>query len=292
MANAIETKLNNAKDVARNFLIEDITEQRVGEYLGFAVEGENTLTHKFKCVDKAYFGWHWSVTLAVADDSSEVTVSEILLLPGEKAILAKPWVPWEQRVEPGDIGVGDVLPTAADDVRLVPGYTGVDDLFEEKLTPQGWEVGLGRLRVLSVPGKDETAIRWYDGDRGPRAAIAEAVTDKCVSCGFYVAISGSLGQSFGVCTNKFAADDGKVVALDHGCGGHSEIVVDLHSIPTGGMVFDDNNLDTTEVSDEEVVETEVTDIDEDDDDDTEVEDLDLSVDVIDESELEVSEEEN
>jgi hypothetical protein len=292
MANAIETKLNNAKDVARNFLIEDITEQRVGEYLGFEVEGENTLTHKFKCVDKAYFGWHWSVTLAVADDSSEVTVSEILLLPGEKAILAKPWVPWEQRVEPGDIGVGDVLPTAADDVRLVPGYTGVDDLFEEKLTPQGWEVGLGRLRVLSVPGKDETAIRWYDGDRGPRAAIAEAVTDKCVSCGFYVAISGSLGQSFGVCTNKFAADDGKVVALDHGCGGHSEIVVDLHSIPTGGMVFDDNNLDTTEVSDEEVVETEVTDIDEDDDDDTEVEDLDLSVDVIDESELEVSEEEN
>ena len=292
MANAIETKLNNAKDVARNFLIEDITEQRVGEYLGFEVEGENTLTHKFKCVDKAYFGWHWSVTLAVADDSSEVTVSEILLLPGEKAILAKPWVPWEQRVEPGDIGVGDVLPTAADDVRLVPGYTGVDDLFEEKLTPQGWEVGLGRLRVLSVPGKDETAIRWYDGDRGPRAAIAEAVTDKCVSCGFYVAISGSLGQSFGVCTNKFAADDGKVVAIDHGCGGHSEIVVDLHSIPTGGMVFDDNNLDTTEVSDEEVVEAEVADIDEDDDDDTEVEDLDLSVDVIDESELEVSEEEN
>ena len=292
MANAIETKLNNAKDVARNFLIEDITEQRVGEYLGFEVEGENTLTHKFKCVDKAYFGWHWSVTLAVADDSSEVTVSEILLLPGEKAILAKPWVPWEQRVEPGDIGVGDVLPTAADDVRLVPGYTGVDDLFEEKLTPQGWEVGLGRFRVLSVPGKDETAIRWYDGDRGPRAAIAEAVTDKCVSCGFYVAISGSLGQSFGVCTNKFAADDGKVVALDHGCGGHSEIVVDLHSIPTGGMVFDDNNLDTAEVIDEEVVEAEVADIDEDDDDDTEVEDLDLSVDVIDESELEVSEVEN
>ena len=77
------------------------------------------------------------------------------------------------------------------------------------------------------------------------------------------------------------------MALDHGCGGHSEIVVDLHSIPTGGMVFDDNNLDTAEVIDEEVA-----DIDEDDDDDTEVEDLDLSVDVIDESELEVSEEEN
>lgn len=291
MASAIETKLNKAKDVARQFLAEEITDQRVGEYLGFVVEGDNVATHKFKCVDKAYVGWNWAVTLAVADESSEVTVSEILLLPSEGAILASSWIPWEQRVEPGDIGVGDVLPTAPDDIRLVPGYTGVEDLFEEKLTPEGWEVGLGRFRVLSVPGKDQTAIRWYEGDRGPRAAIAEAVTDKCVSCGFYVAISGSLGQTFGVCTNKFAADDGKVVALDHGCGGHSEIVVDLHSIPTGGMVFDDNNLDTSEVSDEEVVDVVVAEIEE-DDDDTEVEDLASSADVMDESELEDSEEQN
>jgi hypothetical protein len=291
MANALETKLSNAKDTARKFLVEEITEQRVGEYLGFEVEGENVATHKFKCVDKAYVGWNWAVTLAAVDQSSEVTVSEILLLPGDGAILASSWIPWEQRVEPGDIGIGDVLPTAPDDIRLVPGYTGVDDLFDEKLTPEGWEVGLGRFRVLSVPGKDQTAIRWYEGDRGPRAAIAEAVTDKCVSCGFYVAISGSLGQSFGVCTNKFAADDAKVVSIDHGCGGHSEIVVDLHSIPTGGMVFDDNNLDTAEVTDEEVVAAEVVEIEE-DDDDTEVEDLDLASDVIDESELEETDEEN
>ena len=140
MANALETKLSNAKDVARKFLVEEITEQRIGEYLGFEVEGENVATHKFKCVDKAYVGWNWAVTLAVVDQSSEVTVSEILLLPGDGAILASSWIPWEQRVEPGDIGIGDVLPTAPDDIRLVPGYTGVDDLFDEKLTPEGWEV--------------------------------------------------------------------------------------------------------------------------------------------------------
>jgi hypothetical protein len=291
MANALETKLSNAKDVARKFLIDEITDQRVGEYLGFVVEGDNVATHKFKCVDKAYVGWYWAVTLAVVDESSDVTVSEVLLLPGEGAILASSWIPWEQRVEPGDIGVGDVLPTAPDDIRLVPGYTGVDDLFEEKLTPEGWEVGLGRFRVLSVPGKDQTAIRWYEGDRGPRAPIAEAVTDKCVTCGFYVAISGSLGRTFGVCTNKFAADDGKVVSIDHGCGGHSEIVVDLHAIPTGGMVFDDNNLDTAELSDDDIVEAEIAEIEE-DDDDIEVEDIDLASDVIDESELEDSDEEN
>ena len=79
MANALETKLSNAKDVARKFLVEEITEQRVGEYLGFVVEGENVATHKFKCVDKAYVGWNWAVTLAVVDQSSDITVSEILL---------------------------------------------------------------------------------------------------------------------------------------------------------------------------------------------------------------------
>ena len=88
MANALETKLSNAKDIARKFLVEEITEQRVGEYLGFVVEGENVATHKFKCVDKAYVGWNWAVTLAIVDSASEVTVSEILLLPGEGAILA------------------------------------------------------------------------------------------------------------------------------------------------------------------------------------------------------------
>jgi hypothetical protein len=57
------------------------------------------------------------------------------------------------------------------------------------------------------------------------------------------------------------------------------------------MVFDDDNLDTTEVTDEEVVAAEVVEIEE-DDDDTEVEDLDLASDVIDESELDEADEEN
>ena len=57
------------------------------------------------------------------------------------------------------------------------------------------------------------------------------------------------------------------------------------------MVFDDDNLDTAEVTDEEVVAAEVVEIEE-DDDDTEVEDLDLASDVIDESELDEADEEN
>ena len=38
-----------------------------------------------------------------------------------------------------------------------------------------------------------------------------------------IPLQGELGRFFGVCANKWSADDGKVVALDHGCGEHSEI---------------------------------------------------------------------
>lgn len=275
MATALENKLNKAKDFAREQLVEEITDQRVGEYLGFISEDENVLTHKFKCVDKAYAGWYWAVTLALSAEDSNVTVSEIVLIPGDGALLAKAWIPWEQRVEPGDIGVGDVLPTPKTDERLVSGYSGVEDLFEETLTPLGFEIGFARERVLSVFGKDQTAERWHSADRGPNAAIAEAVNEKCFSCGFYVSLSGSLGQMFGVCTNKFSVEDGKVVSLDHGCGGHSEIVATLHSIPTGETVLDDENLD-------DQMEVEV----EEDIADLEVDDLDTENDLIDEAELE------
>ena len=36
---------------------------------------------------------------------------------------------------------------------------------------------------------------------------------------------GAMGRVFGVCANEYAPDDGRVVALDHGCGAHSEVVV-------------------------------------------------------------------
>jgi hypothetical protein len=46
-----------------------------------------------------------------------------------------------------------------------------------------------------------------------------------VSCGFFVPLSGDLGQMFGACANAYAPDDGRVVSADHGCGAHSEAVL-------------------------------------------------------------------
>ena len=36
---------------------------------------------------------------------------------------------------------------------------------------------------------------------------------------------------FGVCANEFANDDGRVVALDHGCGAHSEAQLRKKQLP-------------------------------------------------------------
>src|SRR5262249_57273719 len=55
------------------------------------------------------------------------------LLPARDAFRAPPWVPWRERVRPGDLGAGDILPAPPDDERLVPaavieGDDGVEDM--------------------------------------------------------------------------------------------------------------------------------------------------------------------
>ena len=55
------------------------------------------------------------------------------------------------------------------------------------------------------------AERWYAGDGGPEAPLAKSAPDTCWSCGFLVRLNGSLSETFGVCANGNANDDGKVV---------------------------------------------------------------------------------
>jgi hypothetical protein len=194
----------------------------VGEHLGVEADDERVATHLFATLDPAYRGWRWAVTLARVPRGKAMTVDEVVLIPGEDALLAPQWVPWSERLRPGDLGVGDLLPTQADDPRLVPSYlSGGDD----EITDVANEFGLGRVRVLSFDGRVDAAERWYSGDQGPEAPIARAAPASCATCGFFVPLAGALRQAFGACCNEFAPDDGKVVSVDHGCGGHSEAVV-------------------------------------------------------------------
>ena len=267
-------------------------------------DGDRVVTHLFSCLDPAYRGWCWAVTVARASRAKNVTIDETLLVPGPEAILAPDWVPWKERVLPGDLGVGDLLPAPPDDARLVPaasleGDDGVSDWGEttwampgtepEDLVPvpsaellaegldddqdvaiddlddaetvaavvaagaRATETGPGtgaeglgsstgaetagadvvrrqdvlgdrppRARVLSAIGRDDTALRWYTSEHGPKSPLANAAPGLCSGCGFFVRLGGPLGRVFGVCANEYAPDDGRVVSVDHGCGAHSE----------------------------------------------------------------------
>ncbi|MGQ0577147.1 MAG: DUF3027 domain-containing protein [Pseudonocardia sp.] len=208
----------------------------VGEHLAAVAEEGGGVTHYFAARQGGYRGWQWSVTLGRADDAA-VTVSEIVLVPGDDALVAPVWLPWQERVRPGDLGVGDLLPSPADDERLVPAYVQCDDPAVEDVAR---EIGLGRVAVLSRLGRDGTAQRWQDGPRGPGADMARAAPDVCGTCGFFLPLAGSLRVAFGVCGNEYAPADGAVVAVGYGCGAHSSVVLEPSSpVAVAELVYDD-----------------------------------------------------
>jgi hypothetical protein len=232
-----------AVEIARAAAVE-VAGPAVGEHLGVEVDDDKVVTHSFATTEKAYTGWRWAVTVARAADTDVVTVDEVVLLPGSGALLSPEWVPWSERIRPGDLSPGDLLPPKPDDPRLVPAYAD-PDAFDD-WSDLHWELGLGRVRVLSLDGRADAAERWYDGDQGPSSALAKAAPAKCGDCGFLVPLAGSMKQLFGVCANVYAPDDAKVVSLDHGCGAHSEVVADAASATWTGMAVEHDELELIE----------------------------------------------
>ncbi len=246
-----------AVDLARAAAEEVAAPGIVGGHEGLVSEGDRVVTHYFGCGEPGYRGWRWAVTVARASRAKIVTVDEAVLLPGPDALLAPEWVPWSERLRPGDMGPGDLLPTDAEDLRLEPGYSGEEEpppnsvVSEEmaalveaedaEVTPGApadqpvlpargtiaavaEELGLRRARVLSRYGLHAAADRWEESF-GAKTPMAQAAPASCISCGFLARIGGSLGQAFGVCANEFSPADGRVVSLAYGCGGHSEAAV-------------------------------------------------------------------
>ena len=109
-----------------------------------------------------------------------------------------------------------------------------------------YELGLGRAHVLSAYGRDDATTRWYEGDRGPTAPIAQAAPAQCSTCGYLVTLGGPLRSVFGVCANAWSPDDGQVVSYDHGCGAHSEATVETADRALGETVIDTVHFDPIE----------------------------------------------
>ncbi|RZU15013.1 DUF3027 domain-containing protein [Streptomyces sp. BK239] len=264
-----------AVDLARAAAEEAAAPGVVGEHVGVVSDGDRVVTHFFECKELGYRGWRWAATVARASRAKTVTLDEVVLLPGPDAVLAPEWVPWSERLRPGDMGPGDLLPTDAEDLRLEPGFTGEDalppnsalshemaelveaedaEVTEEpparlpsapargSIPAVAEELGMRRARVLSRYGLHAAADRWEEA-YGSKTPMAQAAPASCVSCGFLTPIGGSLGQAFGVCANEFSPADGRVVSLAYGCGGHSEAAVMPKPPRPAPPVIDETRVD-------------------------------------------------
>lgn len=183
---AVPAVLVAAVDEARAAVVEFSGADTVGEHLGVDYEDATAATHRFGAVLPGYQGWQWAVVVAAFPGAAHSTVSEVVLVPGPGALLSPEWVPWDQRVRPGDLGPGDLLAPPADDPRLVPGYTSSGDPdLDEVAASSAWaalavepagsrrggatlarrrlragfgdgavhQAGLPRLRLLSAAGR-------------------------------------------------------------------------------------------------------------------------------------------
>ena len=224
-----------AADEARAALLTEIAPADAGDHLDARAEGDRVVTHLFACERPGYRGWRWSVTVVRASRAKHVTVDEIVLIPGDESIVAPAWVPYKERVQPGDLSPGDLLPVEEDDPRLVPTYSFGDDPLtaddRAQVKDVASELFLGRVRTLSVEGRDQAAERWYDGNAGPGSPLAQVAPQQCTTCGFLLRLTGPLSEMFGVCANGSANDDGQVVSFDHGCGAHSEVALTKRQRP-------------------------------------------------------------
>ena len=238
----LATVLTGAVELARTAIIEHSGDDTVGDYLGAGYEDPTSATHRFLAHLPGYQGWQWAVVVASYPGADHATISEVVLVPGPESLLAPQWVPWDQRVRPGDLSPGDLLAPPADDLRLVPGYMSSGD---PQVDETAAEIGLGRRTVMSAWGRAEAAQRWRDGDHGPRAQMAQSTKRVCRDCGFLLPLAGSLGAMFGVCGNEMSAD-GSIVDFEYGCGAHSDTPAPAGSGSPIYDPYDDGVLDVSE----------------------------------------------
>lgn len=84
-------------EVARAAAVENAGEKAISKFVELIDEGDGAFSFVFEAKLEGYQGWLWSVTLFDSGDAAP-TISEVVLLPGEQALLAPAWVPWSERL--------------------------------------------------------------------------------------------------------------------------------------------------------------------------------------------------
>jgi hypothetical protein len=65
-----------AVDLARDAAVELAGPGHVGDHAGADADADRVVTHLFDCLDPAYRGWRWAITLARASRAKTPTVAE------------------------------------------------------------------------------------------------------------------------------------------------------------------------------------------------------------------------
>ncbi|MEO0313147.1 MAG: hypothetical protein RL140_377 [Actinomycetota bacterium] len=69
----------------------------VGDHLRTVEEEPGLQSYLFTSTMRGYVGWYWSVSI-FQPEGSEPTISEVVMLPGDDALVAPNWVPWSERL--------------------------------------------------------------------------------------------------------------------------------------------------------------------------------------------------
>lgn len=127
------TKKLNQKhlEAARAAAVGQASEHAVGELLGYSTEDSLT-TFVFTSNLKGYVGWNWSVSVFQGAKGDEPTISEVLLLPGDQALLAPGWVPWSERLADYKALQAELEAQAALDALEAEGAEGEDEDAESE----------------------------------------------------------------------------------------------------------------------------------------------------------------
>ncbi|MCX6485986.1 MAG: DUF3027 domain-containing protein [Rhodoluna sp.] len=69
----------------------------VGDYIRTDEEEPGLRSYIFHSTLRGYVGWFWSVTI-YQPLGEEPTISEVVMMPSEEALIAPKWIPWSERL--------------------------------------------------------------------------------------------------------------------------------------------------------------------------------------------------
>lgn len=154
-------------DVARAAAVENAGEKAVSKFVELIDEGDGAFSFVFEARLEGYQGWLWSVTLFDSGDEAP-TISEVVLLPGEQALLAPAWVPWSERLADWKALQVELEAQAALDAQEAAENADGEDEDEDEMDD---------LEVVEVDEEDDEAEEAEDEESEDSAGDELAPTD-------------------------------------------------------------------------------------------------------------------